>query len=99
MSLAGFHGWLGRLSRLLVGRSHAETEVWALDIWNAVFAHGEWEVRRFVSGGEKVIWRVHFRECDAGLTDEAATQLDELLNLLLDKDLSVTIDGFGDDPC
>jgi uncharacterized protein YndB with AHSA1/START domain len=99
MSLAGFHGWLGRLSRLLAGRPQAETEAWALDIWNAVFAHCAWEVRRFVSGGEKVIWRIHFGECDASLTGEARTQLDELARLLTDKDLSVTIDGFGDDPC
>jgi hypothetical protein len=99
MGLAGFHGWLGRLSRLLDGRPQEETEVWALGIWNAVFAHCEWEVRRFVSGGEKVIWRVHFSECDAGLTGEAAAQLDELANLLIEQDLSVTIDGFGDDPC
>jgi uncharacterized protein YndB with AHSA1/START domain len=99
MGLAGFHGWLGRLSRLLAGRPQAETEAWALGIWNAVVAHCEWEVRRFVSDGEKVTWRVHFRESDASLTDEAAAQLDELANLLLGKGLAVTIDGFGDDPC
>jgi len=99
MALAGFHGWLGRLSRLLAGRPQAETEAWALDIWNAVFAHCEWEVRRFVSGGAKVIWRLHFPECDASLTGEARTQLDDIAGLLLERDLSVTIDGFGDDPC
>jgi hypothetical protein len=99
MGLAGFHGWLGRLSRLLAGRPQDETEAWALGIWNAVFAHCEWEVRRFVADGEKVIWRVHFRESDATLTDEAAAQLDELVSLLRDKDLSVTVDGFGDDRC
>jgi len=99
MALAGFHGWLGRLSRLLVGRPQAETEAWALDIWNAVIAHCEWEVRRFVSGGAKVIWRLHFPECDAALTGEARTLLDQLAQLLLERDIAVTIDGFGDDPC
>jgi uncharacterized protein YndB with AHSA1/START domain len=99
MALAGFHGWLGRLSRLLADRPQAETEAWALDIWNAVFAHCEWEVRRFVSGGAKVIWRVHFAECEGNLTNEAKTQLDELARFLLERGLPVTIDGFGDDPC
>jgi outer membrane protein OmpA-like peptidoglycan-associated protein len=99
MALAGFHGWLGRLGRLLAGRPQAETEAWALDIWNAVFAHCEWEVRRFVAAGEKVIWRVHFGACDASLDGDAAAQLDKLARLLLDKGLAVTIDGFGDDPC
>ena len=99
MALAGFHGWLGRLSRLLAGRPQAETEAWALDIWSAAIAHCEWEVRRFVSGGAKVIWRIHFPEWEASLTDEAKTQLDELAQLLVEQDLSVTIDGFGDDPC
>ena len=99
MALAGFHGWMGRLSRLLAGRPQEETEAWALGIWNSVFPHCEWEVSRFVSGGARVIWRVHFAQCDANLTEEARTQLDELAQLLRARDLSVTIDGFGDDPC
>jgi hypothetical protein len=99
MGLAGLHGWLGRLSRLLAGAPQDETEAWASGVWNAVFHHCEWEVRRFVAGGAKVIWRVHFAEADAGLTPEASAQLGELARLLLDQDLAVTIDGFGDDPC
>ena len=99
MGLAGFHGWLGRLGRLLAGAPQDETEAWASGIWNAVFHHCEWEVRRCVAGGAKVIWRVHFAEADAGLTPEASAQLDDLARLLLDQDLAVTIDGFGDDPC
>ncbi len=99
MALAGFHGWLGRLSRLLAGRPQAETEAWSLHIWNAVFPHCEWEVSRFVADGARAIWRVHFPECDASLTGEAKTQLDELAELLLEREMSVTIDGFGDDPC
>jgi hypothetical protein len=99
MGLAGFHGWLGRLGRLLAGAPQDETEAWASGIWNAVFHHCEWEVRRSVAGGAKVIWRVHFPETDAGLTPEASAQLDELARLLIDQGLAVTIDGFGDDPC
>jgi hypothetical protein len=99
MGLAGFHGWLGRLARHLAGAPQDETEAWAGGIWNAVFHHCEWELRRFVSNGAKVIWRIHFPEGDACLTAEAAAQLDALAGLLVDKDLAVTIDGFGDDPC
>jgi hypothetical protein len=99
MGLAGFHGWIGRLGRHLAGAPLDETEAWASGIWNAVFHHCEWEVRRYVADGEQVIWRVHFAEDDAGLTPEAATHLDALARLLIDRGLSVSIDGFGDDPC
>ncbi|HXQ17038.1 MAG TPA: OmpA family protein [Caulobacteraceae bacterium] len=99
MGLAGFHGWLGRLGRHLAGAPQDETEAWAGGIWNAVFHHCEWELRRFVSDGAKVIWRIHFPQNEAVLTAEAAAQLDELARLLLGKDLAVSIDGFGDDPC
>ena len=99
MALAGFHGWLGRLSRLLEGRPSAETEAWARGIWNAVIGHCEWEVSRFVSGGDKVLWRTPFPENDASRTAEAKAQLDQLADLLVGRGLSVTIDGFGDDPC
>jgi len=99
MGLAGFHGWLGRLTRLLAGASQDETEAWASGVWNAVFHHCEWEVRRFVAGGDQVIWRVHFPEHDAALTAEAAAQLDGLARRLVERNLAVTIDGFGDDAC
>ncbi len=98
MALAGFHGWVGRLTRLLAGAPQDETEAWALGVWNAVIGHCEWEVRRYVSGGAPPIWRIHFDENDAGLTGEAAAQLDELAQLLRRENLAVTIDGFGDDP-
>lgn len=98
MALAGFHGWLGRLSRLLAGRPQDETEAWALGIWNAVIGHCEWEVSRHVSGGAPPVWRIHFDENDAGLTPETSARLDALAALLLVEDLAVTIDGFGDDP-
>jgi uncharacterized protein YndB with AHSA1/START domain len=98
MALAGFHGWLGRLSRLLARRPQEETEAWALGIWNAVIGHCEWEVSRCVAGGAPAIWRIHFDENDAGLTPETAERLDELAALLVREDLAVTIDGFGDDP-
>ena len=98
MALAGFHGWVGRLTRLLAGAPQDETEAWALGVWNAVIGHCEWEVRRHVTGGAPPIWRVHFDENDAGLTPEAAAQLDALASLLARENLAVTIDGFGDDP-
>lgn len=97
MALAGYHGWLGRLARLLAGRPQAETEAWALGIWNAVIGHCEEEVRRFVADGEAPLWRVHFPEHDAELSDEASANLDRLAGLLARKGLAVTIDGFGDD--
>ena len=99
MALAGFHGWLGRLSRLLADRPQAETETWASGIWNSAIAHCEWEVSRWVADGAKAIWRVHFHENDAGLTPEARSQLDDLAALLTKRNLAVTIDGFGDDSC
>jgi hypothetical protein len=99
MALAGFHGWIGRLTRLLAGAPQEETEAWAQGIWNAVIGHCEWEVRRNVTGGAPPIWRIHFDENNAGLTGEAAARLDALAQLLKRDDLAVTIDGFGDDPC
>jgi hypothetical protein len=98
MALAGFHGWVGRLTRLLAGAPQDETEAWALGVWNAVIGHCEWELRTHVSGGAPPIWRIHFGENDPGLTVEAAGRLDELASLLKREDLAVTIDGFGDDP-
>ncbi|HSZ53528.1 MAG TPA: SRPBCC domain-containing protein [Caulobacteraceae bacterium] len=99
MGLAGYHGWLGRLSRLLAGRPQDETETWASGIWNAVLAHCEWEVSRFVAGGERALWRIHFQENESAVTTEAAGGLDQLAALLCERNLSATIDGFGDDPC
>jgi len=99
MGMAGFHGWLGRLGRLLAERPQAETELWAAEIWNAVFAHYEAEVRRHVSDGARVIWRVHFAPGDAVPTAEARAHLDALAQRLKETGVAVTIDGFGDDPC
>lgn len=99
MALAGFHGWLGRLARLMAGRPQDETEEWALHIWNSVIDHCETEVRRFVADGAAPVWRVHFAANDAALAPEAAAQLTRLADLLIERRLAVTIDGFGDDPC
>jgi uncharacterized protein YndB with AHSA1/START domain len=98
MALAGFHGWLGRLSRLLARRPQEETEAWALGIWNAVIGHCEWELSRWTAGGAKAIWRLHFAENDAALSAEAEAQTDALARLLVDEGRAVTLDGFGDDP-
>ena len=99
MAMAGFHGWVGRLTRLLAGAPQAETEAWALGIWNGVIGHCEWELRRWVTGGAPPIWRIHFDENDPVLTEEAAERLDALAELLVGEKRAVTIDGFGDDPC
>lgn len=99
MALAGFHGWMGRLARLLASRPRDETEAWAQGIWNAVFPHCEWEVSRWVAGGEAAVWRIHFEDGSAALTDESAHRLDELADRLSERGLAVTIDGFGDDDC
>lgn len=99
MALAGFHGWLGRLARLLADRPQAETEAWAQGVWNAMIAHCEWELSRFVADGRQVAWRIHFAENDALLAREAKAKLQELAQMLRERDLAVTIDGFGDDPC
>jgi hypothetical protein len=37
MALAGYHAWLGRLTRLVEGVSEDEAERWASDQWEAVF--------------------------------------------------------------
>lgn len=100
MALAGYHGWLGRLDRLVDGVSADAAEDWAGDIWDARFLHCEREIRRKVAGGAKVIHRIHFDAAKPDLTDEARGQLDQLVGVLRERgDLAVTIDGFGDDPC
>jgi len=100
MAIAGFHGWLGRLTRLFAGTPQEETEAWAATIWASVFPAYELAVRRAVAEGRKAIWRLHFAERSAALGQEAEGQLDDLARLLDERgDLAVTIDGFGDDPC
>lgn len=101
MALAGYMGWLGRLSRLLGGTSQVETESWASsDMWQAMFPVYESLLGRCVSGGEKVVWRLHFGANDPTLTKEAIEQLNALAQLLERRpELNVVVDGFGDDPC
>jgi uncharacterized protein YndB with AHSA1/START domain len=100
MAIAGYHGWFGRLTRLVAGVSPDETESWASQIWQSVFPAYEWLLRRHVAGGAKVIWRLHFSANDATLDREARGELAALARLLADRpDLHVVVDGFGDDPC
>ena len=100
MALAGFHGWVGRLTRLIGGVAQAETEAWAAEIWQAVFAAYALAVQRCVAGGAKALYRLHFAANDADLDDEARSQLGDLAKVLHDRpDLHLVIDGFGDDPC
>ncbi len=100
MALAGYHAWLGRLTRLVDGVSGEEADQWASDQWEAVFPAYERLLRTKVAGGAKVIYRLHFGENDLAPTAESTAQLDELANVLKARpDLNVIIDGFGDDPC
>ena len=100
MALAGYQAWLGRLTRLLDKVPQAETEDWVSDLWQGMFPVYERLLRRHVSGGEKIIWRLHFDENNASLTPESAAQLDALAEFLKARGgLNVVIDGFGDDSC
>ncbi len=100
MTLAGFHGWMGRLTRRLDGTPPAETEAWAGDIWESVFLAYERAIRRDVAGGRRFLFRLHFAPNDAELSDEARGHLSDLVGLLADRpELEVVADGFGDDPC
>jgi outer membrane protein OmpA-like peptidoglycan-associated protein len=100
MALAGYHAWLGRLTRLVEGVSDEEAERWASDQWEAVFPAYERLLRTKVADGAQVIYRLHFGENDPAPTADSVTQLDELVLLLKGRpDLNVVIDGFGDDPC
>jgi outer membrane protein OmpA-like peptidoglycan-associated protein len=99
MTLAGFHGWMGRLTRRLDGTPQAETEAWASDVWESVFLAYERAVRRDVAGGQRFLYRLHFAPNDAALNNEARGHLDHLAALLADhRKLEVVADGFGDDP-
>jgi len=102
MGLAGFHGWLGRLVRLLDGVPNDVADRWANKQypWEALFLAYERLIRDSLAGGATPIYRVHFDENAYTLNWEAKKHLDELVQLLKEQPaLSVTIDGFGDDPC
>lgn len=102
MGLAGFHGWLGRLARLLDGVPNELADRWANEQypWEALFLAYERLLRDSLAGGATPIFRVHFDENASMLKGEAREHLNELAELLKEQpELSVTIDGFGDDPC
>src|SRR5262245_14861276 len=102
MGLAGFHGWLGRLVRLLDGVPNDVADRWANEHypWEALFLAYERLIRDSLAGGATPIYRVHFEENASALNGEARKHLDELVQVLKERpELSVTIDGFGDDPC
>jgi len=100
MTLAGFMGWLGRLTRLVENVPQEETERFASDIWESMWPAYERLLRHRVTGGEKAIYRLHFLSNDATLSLEAKAHLDALARLLRVRvDLNVVIEGFGDDPC
>ncbi len=102
MGLAGFHGWLGRLARLLAGVSNEAADRWANEQypWEALFLAYERLIRDSLAGGATPIYRLHFDENIPSLTVEAQNRLGELIRVLKQHpELAVTIDGFGDDPC
>jgi outer membrane protein OmpA-like peptidoglycan-associated protein len=100
MTLAGFMGWLGRLTRLIDRAPQEETERFCSDIWEAMWPAYERLIRHHVSGGAKAIYRLHFTPNDAALGLEAKTHLDALIGVLHgNADMKVVMEGFGDDPC
>jgi len=102
MALAGFHGWLGRLARLLDGVPNEVADRWANREypWEALFLAYEHLMRRVLSGGAPPIYRLHFAANSPALPAEGRSHLDELVRLMRDQPrLAVAIDGFGDDPC
>jgi outer membrane protein OmpA-like peptidoglycan-associated protein len=100
MTLAGFMGWLGRLTRLIEQAPQEETERFASDIWQSMWPAYERLLRHHVTGGAKAVYRLHFAPSDPGLSAESKVHLDTLAALLQERaDLNVVIEGFGDDPC
>lgn len=102
MALAGFHGWLGRLARLLDGVPNELADRWANEHypWEALFLAYERLMRDSLAAGATPIYRLHFDENMHALTAEGEKQLDQLICVLKEQPrLAVTIDGFGDDRC
>ncbi|HLI80236.1 MAG TPA: OmpA family protein [Candidatus Binataceae bacterium] len=102
MALAGFHGWLGRLARLLAGVPNDVADRWANTQfpWEALFLAYEHLMRDALAGGATPIYRLHFQPNSLTLSDEARTHLDDVARLLVQEPaLGIAIDGFGDDPC
>ena len=100
MMLAGFMGWLGRLTRLIDNVPQEETERFAGDIWESMWPAYERMLRHHVTDGARAIYRLHFGANDSELTHEARAHLDALIMVLRKRtDLNVVIEGFGDDPC
>jgi outer membrane protein OmpA-like peptidoglycan-associated protein/uncharacterized protein YndB with AHSA1/START domain len=100
MMLAGFMGWLGRLTRLVEKVPQEETERFANDIWESMWPAYERLLRHHVTGGEKAIYRLHFAPNESTLGLEAISHLDALAAALKKREeLNVVIEGFGDDPC
>jgi outer membrane protein OmpA-like peptidoglycan-associated protein len=99
-TLAGFMGWLGRLTRLIERVPQEQTERFARDIWESMWPAYERLLRHHVSGGAKAVYRLHFAPNNSELSSESKDHLDSLAALLRDRaDLNVVIEGFGDDPC
>jgi len=99
MTLAGFMGWLGRLTRHIEGTPQEETERFCSDIWEGVWSVYERLLRHNVTDGARAIYRLHFAVKDAALDAESKAHLDELVSVMRSRgDLNVVIEGFGSDP-
>ena len=69
-------------------------------LWECLWHVYERQIRNELAAGARVTYRVHFREGDAGLDEEAQGVLTELARALeADAALTVGVDAFGDDPC
>lgn len=100
VSLAGFHGWLERLGLHLGGVTKEQANQLDFEeLWHCLFPVYEMLIKRNVTGGAKVIHRIHFQSSGSTLDEEAKTQMAELIGLLRNRaDLKVALDGFSDDP-
>jgi len=100
MMLAGFMGWLARLTRLVEKVPQQETDRFCSDVWESMWPAYERLLRHHVTDGKKAIYRLHFAVNDSTLSPEAKNHLDSLVAELRSRqDLAVVIEGFGDDPC
>jgi uncharacterized protein YndB with AHSA1/START domain len=80
MALAGFHGWLGRLERLIDGVAREQAERWASQQfpWEALFFAYEKLLTHCLTDGARPIFRIHFEPVASALTADAKVQLNSL---------------------
>jgi outer membrane protein OmpA-like peptidoglycan-associated protein len=95
--LAGFHAWLDRFVLHLEGGQPEEIE--KLEIWAGIYQAYEMLVRRNITGGAKVVHRVHFAPNRSALEGASAAVLNEVGRLLAENPrLMIEIGACCDDP-